>query len=265
MKVKKRVLVVSDFHCGHFVGLTPPSWHDILSPHADADRKKMSNIRKLMYDKFYNIIKSLKPIDVLLVNADCIDGRGEKNGGTELLVVDRDAQCDMAIEIIKSIGAKTIIMTYGTAYHCGHIEDFEDRIANEVNAVTIGGHEWIEINGVMFDIKHKIGSSNIPHGRFTAIAREKLWNVLWAEKEESPKSNIIIRSHVHYHAYCGDNNWLGMTTPALQGPGSKYGTRQCSGTVDFGVIHFDVYPSGNYVWESHIIKMLNKNTMPIKV
>lgn len=256
---------MSDLHAGHVVGLTPPSWHDTPSKTAEPVRAKLANFRTKAFDIYYNTIKSLKPIDVLLVNADCIDGRGEKSGGTELLTTDRDKQCDMAAEIIKCVGAKKIVMTYGTPYHTGTLEDFETQIAKEVKAEKIGGHEWVKVNGLVFDLKHKVGSSTIPHGRFTSIAKEKLWNTLWSEREESPKSNVIIRSHVHYHGYCGGNDWIAMTTPALQGPGSKYGSRQCSGTVDFGLIHFDVTPNGSYSWESHITKMLNKQDMIIEL
>lgn len=262
---KKRVLVVSDFHCGHQVGLTPPSWHDKPSDTAEPARKKLANFRQNIYSMYHEMVRSLKPIDILIVNADCIDGRGEKSGQTELLTSNRDKQCDMASELIKFVGAKKIVMTYGTPYHTGTLEDFEDKIAKEVGAEKIGGHEWVEVNGLVFDIKHKVGSSSVPHGRMTPIAKEHLWNLLWAEREESPKSNIIIRSHVHYHNYCGGDNWLALTTPALQGPGSKYGTRQCSGTVDFGLVHFDVNPSGSYEWQAHIKKILDRKEMLLKL
>ena len=264
-KKKRRVLVISDFHSGHHVGLTPPSWHDTPSSTADPARIKLAEFRQRTYSIFHKQVKGLKPIDVLIVNADCIDGRGEKSGQTELLTSDRDKQCDMASEIIKYVGAKKILMTYGTGYHTGSLEDFENKIAREVKADKIGGHEWVDVNGLVFDVKHKVGASSIPHGRMTPIARERLWNLLWVEREESPKSNIIIRSHVHYHNFAGGKNWLALTTPALQGPGSKYGTRQCSGTVDFGFVHFDVNPSGSYEWQAHITKLLDKNEMLLKL
>ncbi|MBD3408515.1 MAG: hypothetical protein GF411_20495 [Candidatus Lokiarchaeota archaeon] len=264
-KKKRRILIISDLHSGHQVGLTPPSWHDKVPDTADPARKKLAEFREQSYEVYYKTVKKLKPIDILIVNADCIDGRGEKSGQTELLTSSRDRQCDMAAEIIKFVNAKNIVMTYGTPYHTGSLEDFEDQIAKEVKAEKIGGHEWVEVNGLVFDIKHKVGSSTIPHGRMTPIAKERLWNLLWSEREESPKSNIIIRSHVHYHNYCGGDDWLAMTTPALQGPGSKYGTRQCAGTVDFGMIHFDVNASGSYEWQSHITRLLDRKKMLLKL
>ena len=44
-------------------------------------------------------------------------------------------------------------------------------------------------------------------------------------------------------------------TPALQGYGSKYGKRICSGTVDFGFIHMDIDEKGRLSWEPHILRM----------
>ena len=40
-------------------------------------------------------------------------------------------------------------------------EDFEELIAKELNA-KIGSHEWLDIRGNIFDIKHHIGSSSSP-------------------------------------------------------------------------------------------------------
>ena len=103
----------------------------------------------------------------------------------------------------------------------------------------------------MIDIKHHVGSSQIPHGRHTAVARDRLQNVLWAEHDEQPKANIIIRSHVHYFSFCGGSNWLAMTTPAMQGYGSKFGARRMSAPVDVGLIHFDIDEEGGYQWQAH--------------
>jgi len=146
-------------------------------------------------------------------------------------------------------------MTYGTAYHTGDVEDWENYVARDLDA-KIGSHEWFDIYGVVFDFKHKVGSSSIPHGRGTAIAKEKLWNQMWALRDEQPNADVIVRSHVHYSFMVGEpGNWLGLTTPALQAAGTKYGGRQCSNTVDLGVVVFDVYPDGRYEWE--VIRFAN--------
>ena len=140
-------------------------------------------------------------------------------------------------------------LSHNTPYHSGLEEDWENYVARELGA-KIGSHEWLEIYGVVFDFKHKVSSSNIPHGRGTAIAKEKLWNQMWALRDEQPDADVIIRSHVHNAFMVGEPGlWLALTTPALQAAGTKYGGRQRSNTVDLGIIVFDVYPDGSYTWE----------------
>jgi hypothetical protein len=249
-------------HSGHVVGCTAPPWQQKLTN--DHQWDKCAILQKELYNEFSNTVKSLGHIDILIVNGDCIEGSGSRSGGTELITTDRNKQCEMAEYAIKSVKADHVVMTYGTGYHTGDGEDFESIIAREVKADKIGSHEWVEVNGLVFDCKHHIGSSGIPHGRHTATAKERLWNILWTEHEEQPKADIIIRSHVHYFDYCGGASWLALTTPALQGMGSKYGARRCSGHVDFGMVHFDVNPNGSYTWQPHIARIASQKAQTLK-
>jgi hypothetical protein len=258
----KRVVIISDLHCAHKVGLTPPSWQIADNP---IYRHFLTFEREVW--KFYvNTIKALQPIDILIVNGDCIEGKGEKSGSTELIEADRNLQCDIAAECINICKAKDIVMTFGTGYHTGNSDDFEHTIAGKINAKKIGGHEWLDVNGVIFDLKHKVNASGIPQGRATALLREQLWNARWHDRNEGqPLADIIIRSHTHYHMFVGDPTFLAMTTPALQGYGSKYGVRDCSGIVDIGLIHFDVDDKGGYTWGSHMLKGDFLKVQPIKL
>ena len=227
----KRVVVVSDFHCGHRNGL----------------RKGKTKHWKFFEDE----INKLKPIDICIANGDLIDGKGERTGGTELITSDRNEQVKMAVDILRFIDASRYIFTYGTFYHTGKEEDWEEQIAREFDA-PIGGQQFLNVNEVIFHVKHKISGSTIPHGRFTTLARQKLWNLFWAENGEVPKVDIFIRSHVHYFDYCGGKNWFAVITPGLQGWGSKFGERLCEGTIDFGFIHFDIKDRKEWSWKAHI-------------
>lgn len=240
----KRILAASDTHCGHFSGLTPPMyWLPI-----DGSKPQVAALQRELWNWYANTLTAAGPFDAALWLGDLIDGRGERSGSTELLEVDRITQCEMAVECLKEAKAPVNVLAKGTPYHTGQAEDFEDLIAQELPGSTIGGHEWAEANGVVFDLKHKVGGSSIPHGRHTAVAKERLWNMLWAEKGYAPRADVILRGHVHYHAHCGGHDWLAMTLPALQGPGSTYGVRQCSGTVDFGFVSFEIQDDGGYTW-----------------
>jgi len=247
-----RTLVVADFHSGHEVGLTHPGFDPDKPP---KKRPECYIMRRTIWDWFVEIVDVLKPIDVLIVNGDAIDGRGPKSGSMELIYLDRQDQCDMAVAAITYVEAKTIVMSYGTAYHTGQLEDWENWIAREVMAKKIGSEDTIDVNGVLINYRHHIGRSSVPYGRHTAIAKERLQNQLWAMRGEYPEADVIVRSHVHYHAQAGGHGWTAFTTPALQGYGTRLGARRMSGTVDIGISVIDCYPGGLYTWDCPILRL----------
>ena len=250
MAKEKNILVIADLHSGHKVGFTPPRY-DFKTEF----NEKLYEHRRMIYKWVHKEAKKRGPYDAMIVNADCIDGRGEKSGGTELLTTDRLVQCKMAAEAIESFKVKKKFMTYGTPYHTGELEDFEDIIADMVGAEKIGGEDNLDVNGCIVNYRHHIGRSSIPHGRHTAVAKEYLWNQMWALRGEYPLANIILRSHVHYHSYAGGTGWVAMTTPALQNYGGKYGSRIMSGTVDIGFVVLHIKDKENWAWEAPILRM----------
>jgi len=253
MKKRKRVLVMSDLHCGHRVGLTHPGFDRDTEPEREAIAW---NMRRVIWDWFTSTTDSMGKIDVLIVNGDAVDGKGKASGGTELLTTDRNDQVEMAVAAINYIGAGAVFMSYGTPYHTGKMEDWEDAVAREAKRVEkIGGEDTIEINGLNINYRHYVGSSSIPHGRHTAVAKEKMWNALWGERGEYPAADVVVRSHVHYHAFCGGAGWLAMTTPSLQGYGTKFGGRRMSGTVDIGMVVFNIDKSGGYSWKPVLLRL----------
>lgn len=255
----KKILVIGDLHCGHGAGLTPPSWNDVPDKTAPAKRRQESETRSKLFSLYLDGIKRAGPFDICVVNGDAIDGKGKKSGGNEQIIPDLDDQAKCAAECIRCAKASKIVLVTGTPYHTAENgEDAEKMVRAEIPTskyqpeIEIQRHAFLNINGLNFSIKHKVGSSSVPHGRSTALNKEKLWNTLWAEKGVNPKADILIRSHVHYFGYSGDNNCLNITTPALQGLGSKYGIEQCSGLVDWGFVSFEVFDDGSYTWEPYV-------------
>jgi len=242
--MSKRILFMSDLHCGHVAGLCPPRWQiKGGSPHRD----KIRDSQREAWQWYSRQVTRCGPYDVVVVNGDAIDGQGTRSGGTELITTDRNEQIAMAVFAIRRAitkGRTRVVMTYGTGYHVGNEEDFELGIANILDA-KIGSHEWLDCGGIIIDLKHHIGGSSIPHGRQTAISRDALWNRLWADRAQQPRADVLIRSHVHYYMQ-GDDDDLGWRaiTPALQTCGSKYGARRCSGTVSYGFLVGDFWRKG---------------------
>ena len=254
-KTFKRVVAIGDLHCGHRVGLTPPAWQ------YSAKGNKYFKIQRELWNEYAGIMDRLKPIDILIVNGDVIDGRGERSGGTELIETDRLKQVDMAAEAINYCKADKVVITRGTPYHTGFKEDFEDGLLQKAtNCTKIGDHEFYNVNGVVFDVKHSVSSSSIPYGQFTPVAKDRLWNLIWSEYDMQPKADILLRSHVHYFLQSGGVDWDAFVLPALQGMGSKFGAKICSGLVHFGVCWFDVFDKPDKwgkKWEfnKHIVKL----------
>jgi len=256
----KRVAIIADLHCGHRAGLTPPQWRFRQSS-VEHIWRKFTRVQEETWRIYLREVKRLLPIDVLIVNGDCIDGRGERSGGVELVTGDRNEQCKMAADCIRVWHPPRIVMTRGTGYHTGDIESWEDLIAEGLRAdgieVKIGDHEWVDVNGFIFDCKHHVSGSQVPHGRWTAIARDELWNSLWTEAGEQPRAGMIVRSHVHYCVggwrYFGAHRVEFLTTPALQAMGTRYGARRCSGQVNWGLLAFDLDARGGIVCRKEII------------
>jgi hypothetical protein len=256
--MSKKVIALGDLHCGHIAGLTPPAWM------VKKDRQK--HIRKMQeecWSAFVKLANENNKPDLLIANGDLIDGRGNRSGGTELVTSDRFEQCDMAVKCLQRFNAKKVVITYGTAYHSGDCKDYENIIADKLEA-DIKSHQFVDVNGLIFDVKHHISSSSVPYGRHTAVAREKLWNMLWSAKGNQPEANVVIRSHVHYHAFCGSMGCLMMTLPALQAAETKYGARRCSGVVDWGMVVFDVTSKGEYKWHSLTKEISAVQCKPLK-
>ena len=251
--MSKRGIAIGDMHCGHLCGLTPPAWQTRKVGKTATKHNKWATLQRQLWDHYERLIDSLGPFDWGMYLGDGIDGKGARSGGTELITSDTQEQCEMAVECCNRVRLRgrrgfEWVGVYGTAYHVGDQEDSENLIAKDAGFKKIGSHEWVDVNGCVFDLKHSIGSSTIPHGRHTAAAREHLWNQLWADAKLQPRASVILRGHVHYHSYCGGPGWVAMTLPALQGMGTRYGARICSGIVDWGVTVFDVADDGTFDW-----------------
>jgi len=237
-----RLICIADLHCGNRAGLTPPNYQRFKTS-KDHILQKFSAIQTEGWRWYQSKARQYNAPDILVLNGDGIDGRGERSGGVELITLDRNEQIEMALECIRIWNAKHIVIVRGTPYHAGEFESWEDLIARELNC-KVGDHEWIEVEGVVFDFKHFIGGSIVPYGRKTAISRDELWNLIWAEEGYQPRADWIVRSHVHYCEWggriVGKKEVNVMITPALQAMGSRYGARQCSGIVHFGFVGWDI-------------------------
>lgn len=228
------VVLISDLHCGSVFGLTPKEYWE-----ADPDRMSM---QKESWEAYLDIVSAWKYPDFLCINADCIDGSQSKQGGAELTTPDRNIQVEMAVKCIEKWKARRHIMTYGSGYHVSSgAEDFEYNIANDEKIkATIGGRLYFEIDGIVWDMRHAVGASAIPHGRATPLLREVMWDLIKEAEATGPKVDIVVRSHVHYYVYVETGEKIALTTPALQLSRGRFGSRQCTGETHWGAVRFRI-------------------------
>lgn len=241
----KRVLSVSDLHAGNISGLTP----DKYNPDSEIGHD-MYLYRQYLYQWVQKKIDALRPIDIFVGNGDLIDGKGEKSGGNEQLTTDRTQQIDMAVDFCKWVDAKEYHFTYGTGYHVGQEDDWENRIASEFNTrpeATVA----LNVNGLIMKFRHYIGGSTNFSARSGALARSQINDILWSIDGEDERADVLVYSHVHYFYALFNRFSAVFTSPALQGwGGSQLGARKMGGIVDYGFLYFDVNSKEDWIWKA---------------
>lgn len=258
--MNKRIVTIADLHSGHLYGLTPPQHRYMQS----AMKEEIQVFSSDLWNFYSASLKKLSPIDILIVNGDAIDGRGEITGGRELITTDRNTQVDMATECIKEANAKEIYMTFGSAYHTGKTEDWEMAVSKLVDAEVIKDHLSLDINGCIFDVRHYLPGGNNLMNRASGLSRANLANILFKMRDTKERANIIIRSHIHSFNYSGDRSILSLTTPALAHR-SIFGTRHCEAPTDIGIVYFDVNEKGDYSWGTELADFASLKERTIKV
>lgn len=249
----KEIVILSDTHCGSVYGLTPPSQ---FIPHF----KKLQSEGWIAFKKMVH--KWFRP-DIVIANGDLIEGTQSKQGGAELITPDRNVQCDMAVECLEEWDAKEYFLTYGTKYHVGEqAEDFEYHIAETLRCrgrkATIEGRLFLKVEGMTLDVRHKVGTSGIPHGRATALLKEMMWDLIEEAKDNGPKVDIVIRSHAHYHILVEDPDKTMIITPGLQLKRGRYGTRECQGEIHWGALRLTIH-KGKIINKEKMIWKLHAN------
>ena len=243
----KTGIIISDLHCGHLFGLTPPDYQ--ISPDDDRQLGKAAEWEQKTWAWYESQAKAIGHVDRLILNGDAIDGVGLKSGGTELITSDRRRQVQMAKACVEAFDFDAVTVIRGTAYHTGEQEDWEDILADMLGTHA-QDHAWLEYAGCIIDLKHHIGSSTVPGAIPPALTRESVWNAMWAEREMQPRANVFIRSHLHHFYEAGDGTFLCLVTPALQG-WTKYGSRRLSKTVSFGFLEFSITDKGEFSWKKY--------------
>lgn len=237
------ILLLGDNHAGHLHAPTPPGKY-----RADANTDR-GRLQARVWDtaiacvaramEWCRDMTGTEPRRCLHLG-DAIDGKGERSGGTEQLEMDRNqAARNIAAPLLLATGCEEFAMVYGTGYHTGLTEDFEDEVVYALRAAgtraVIASQLHIDLGCVRLHAKHHVGGSSIPHGVHTASAREREVHLQWERDAGWPAARLTLRGHTHRYHYEGTVEAMSVVLPALLPPHTKYGGRRCFSPVDFGV------------------------------
>jgi hypothetical protein len=251
-------LFLSDTHIGALGGLCPPRhWESAIPPEPGetasnaARRLFVASVQREMWNWTERNILSLRP-KYLVLDGDIIDGAQKKSAGVGVWSTKTKDQADAAISILsrfKKAGTR-IMMCKGTRYH--DEEYGEEYIADALGA-HIAPHAFIEIEGVIFDVKHKETGANCPAGR-PGLRNSHLNNLLWNARDQQPIADVTIRGHLHTFFYEGNDQWLGIVLPGMQWL-SEYGQLEVGRPIMNGAVHFTNIQKGNLQWHPIIAKL----------
>lgn len=205
-----RLLVLSDTHCGHLLGLTPPDW---VGP----QNKQWA---EPFWAMFREAVDELPRLDAVVYNGDLVDGPGKKDTENHL-TTDMNNQLDMAEVIVSSVKTRRRYFVRGTGFHVDNTGNLEEIVARRFDA-TAQDELRLQIHGRRLHFRHVVGRSDIPYGQYTQLAKEQINDLLQAQMEDYDDADVLIRSHVHYcvqTAVADGNRGLvrhAVTTPALQ-------------------------------------------------
>jgi len=230
--VSKRigVGVFSDLHCGHKTGLCHPDWW--------GGCRSVVNELDRVWTWFIKSLKEAGPLDCAIINGDAADGPGVKNG-QECIISDLNQQQLCVAEIIRTINAPVVYMTFGTPAHVTTSQGYElEKGIADILKVTIKRQLWIKVDGYVLDVRHHpAGNSTVYPGN--PLQKEREANLKWHMEGVQPKATHIIRSHTHrMYEVREPNRWHGIACPSLQGH-TAYGARLSNvvhtgwGTLDF--------------------------------
>ena len=207
------ILHEGDYHCGNFLGLTPPK-----------HMAEMAHILKPMWDFRERELKSIGPVDIHIVGGDLIDGPGRKDS-IGLFTTDLDTQKEWAIECVDRVKAKHRYFNYGSAYHVVASGNAEGAVANAF-ASPIADYTLLRVKNKRFNFRHFVGRSDIEKGQPGQLAREITRALIQEVLDGFEAADIYGRDHVHYYTRADLGDRTAYSCPAwelnVENKGSVY-------------------------------------------
>ena len=200
----KKILVVSDLHCGSIFGMLPPNFET-----SDGSPKSQNKGQEYLWSCWSHLLdyaSELEP-DAIVVNGDVIDGLQHAQRGTELSLPLLFDQRGASIECLRPLSLLApMYFVQGTEYHDCKAGASVEAVAEDLHGVRYTGPGTgkfskevldLEVDGVIVNFSHGISVASGFY-RATAHDREGIWSALAGKDGKLPKADCVVRSHAHF-------------------------------------------------------------------
>jgi len=203
-------IFISDGHVASDYGL----WHPDALTDTEGAKHVHNFIQAYLWECWQHAIDVWLPSvcgktpRVVWFGGDLVDGVQPKS---PLCCDDAILQADAAEKVYGPV-AKTAERVYavsGTMFHAGKTGAWDNEVAKRLGAVPSPGPEgtryarWraypIAVDGVVFNLAHKVRGSVVRSSRLTPLVNEYITAGLDCFEQDSPKPDWILRGHSHLY------------------------------------------------------------------
>ncbi|HOJ96856.1 MAG TPA: hypothetical protein PK024_08495 [Methanospirillum sp.] len=240
----KKILCISDLHCGSLNGLIPYNFTDDINNELFI----LNDVQRYLFQQWIHMCNTIRNIDYCIVCGDLVDGANYGEKGKGQITTDIYTQAKMACHLLKMIDTKNFVIVDGSGYHVGQEISGDMLVADMLNGHF--GNPDIELTceSITFHIRHHEQWSRDPGGRHTAARKEANVSVL-----QNEKIDVFIRGHIHSFNYNGDKRNMTVILPAWKGP-DKFQRKKYMEIPDNGYVVFTVN-NNIYNWEQTIFNI----------
>lgn len=240
----KRVLVLSDMHCGGASGMLPRDYYN-----ADRDlHLQQSHVQEMLFEQWENMVHSVGAVDAVICNGDIVDGLNRKSKGKDIQVTDMMVQCDIARQLLSMIDCHRFIFTQGSNYHIGDNPSCDEMICTMMKGEWFGHFGDVMFDNITMNVQHWKSYSKNNHGGFDSMMGD-----IDQLRLQGDEADIYIRSHIHNFKYSGGSNYLAVATPCWKGM-DGFTSEKSQKRPDNGYILFNIEGS-DYSWDYNIFKI----------
>ncbi len=209
----KKILCISDLHCGDLVAVMPKEVHEDVSGRTHTHFANPLQLE--MLDCWNNMVKKVGKVDTVFNIGDNINGSNYHDSGLGNWTNNLMTQSSAAYELLNRIKCSNHNMVIGSKYHVGTNPSAEHGIANlmrlDGDTVNVGKDLIVKVGGKTFHLLHEIGFSKNMSYRTTPLSRELMFMSLHSEKLYG--AQYIVRGHTHYYANVNFPSTGGVIVP----------------------------------------------------